>query len=89
MNKVEKYIQDYTRRCSNSVPLAANINGFESWLTPDHARKVAEIAREEAIEEACKWLEDNLIFDDDGHCYCDICSDLGLIKDFCDYLNSK
>jgi len=52
-SKVEKYIQDYTNKCSNK-------DGFSyvPWLTPDDARHVAEIAKEEVIEKAVEWFQD-------------------------------
>lgn len=54
--KVEEYIKNYTKRCSNE-------DGFDyvPWLTPDHARSVAQIARDEVIEEAVKWLRTNSV----------------------------
>jgi len=80
MNKAEKFIQDYTRNCSNEIlspyPRVNNdirrIDGepakeFSSWLTPDQARMAVEIAREEIY----KWLEENaanfVCLADDGH----------------------
>lgn len=60
MKAVEDYIKKYTRNYSNEIL----VNGDESytnipskgeyhpWLTPDHARSVAEIAREEITERA-------------------------------------
>ena len=64
MKEVEKFIQEYTRNCCNefsetkSYGLGGYISrkGFAPWLTPDQARKVAEIAREETIKEICEWL---------------------------------
>ena len=63
MKKVEQYIKDYTRNCSNLV-YKDTINGkefntYHEWLTPDHARRVAEIAREETIKEVCEWLDNH------------------------------
>lgn len=61
MSKAEKFIQDCTRNCSNNI--GAGFKGskytllYESWLTPDQARKAVEIEREEMIERACKWLQ--------------------------------
>ena len=65
MSKTEKFIQDYTRNCSNEIssPYPQIINDvrrfggepakeFSPWLTPDQARKAVEIAREEIYE----WL---------------------------------
>lgn len=55
MSRVEEYIENYTKRCSNE-------DGFDyvPWLTPDNARRAVEIAREEVIEEAVKWLNGNI-----------------------------
>ena len=66
MSKAEKFIQDYTRNCSNEIlspyPQINNdirrIDGepakeFSPWLTPDQARRAVEIAIEETIEKAC------------------------------------
>ena len=53
MSKAEKFIQDYTRNCSNEMesPLYANPKlNFYPWLTPDQARRAEEIAREEELE---------------------------------------
>ena len=55
----EEFIQDYTRTCSNEMesPLYANPKlNFYPWLTPDEARKAVEIAREEMLNEICKWI---------------------------------
>lgn len=52
MSKAEKFISDYTRNCSNEIVCGM----CEPWLTPDKARKAVEIAREEMIEKAAKWL---------------------------------
>ena len=52
MNKaVEDYIKKYTNQFSNE-------DGFDyiPWLTPDHARRVAQIAMEETIKQVCEWL---------------------------------
>lgn len=68
MSRAEKFIQDYTRNCSNAfadVNYAKDVKPkgvlkkvYLPWLTPDQARKAVEIAREEMIENACKWLKD-------------------------------
>lgn len=50
MKNVETYIQKHTH----------NRRGLVPWLTPDEAREVAKIAKEEVIEEAC-------------NAYCKIC----------------
>ena len=52
MSKAEKFIQNYTRNCSN-VFINPQLGGTEEnhpWLTPDQARKAVEIAREEELE---------------------------------------
>lgn len=59
MSKVEKYIENYTRNCSNEERITVGNNiryTRHPWLTPDHARAVAEIAREEVIDKAVTWL---------------------------------
>ena len=69
MSKAEKFIEDYTRKCSNEIsspyPQINNdvrkIDGepakeFSPWLTPDQARTAVEIAREEMIEKFCNLL---------------------------------
>ena len=61
MSKAEKFIEDYTRNCSN-VFINPQLGGTEEnhpWLTPDQARKAVEIAREEIYE----WLNNN-VFED-------------------------
>lgn len=67
MGKAEKFIQDYTRNCSNEI-IRNNNDSFTNipkkgeycpWLTPDEARKAVEIAREEMVEKAIKWVEYN------------------------------
>lgn len=59
---VEEYIEAYTRRCSNEYcnEIQELMGGpYAPWLTPDHARSVAVIAKEEAIKKAVEWLDDN------------------------------
>ena len=64
MSKAEEFIQNYTRNCSNEIIGGGWSNGefvhiFNPWLTPNQARKAVEIAREEMIEKAIKWVEYN------------------------------
>ena len=52
MDRVEKYIQDFTRGCSNELSTVEYSDGrkvteYHEWLTPDNARAIAQIAREE------------------------------------------
>ena len=70
MSNAEKFIQDCTRNCSNEIlrngdesftNIPRSKGEYHPWLTPDQTRKAVEIAREEMIEKACKWLEDNAI----------------------------
>ena len=53
MSKVEKFIQDCTRNCSNTE-YTQNVYkpSYQHWLTPDQARRAVEIAREEMVEKA-------------------------------------
>ena len=65
MSKAEKFIQEYTKNCSNEIIGGGWNNGefvhiFKLWLTPDEARRAVEIAREEIIEKVCKFLENDL-----------------------------
>ena len=48
MSKAEKFIDDYTRNCSNE--LEGGI--YHEWLTTDDAKCAVEIAKEEIYE----WL---------------------------------
>ena len=57
MSRAEKFIQDYTRNCSNEMAFKAYDGSklYHDWLTPCQALSAVEIAREEMIE----WLKDN------------------------------
>ena len=58
MSKAEKFIQDYTRNCSNEFePQKAPPSVYNPWLTPDQARRAVEIAREEELEYVKYQLE--------------------------------
>lgn len=61
MSKAEKFIQDYTRNCSNQSKWGVetpnkSIIYVQPWLTPDEARKAVEIAREEMLNKICEWI---------------------------------
>lgn len=56
MNKAEKFIEENTRNCYNYNSYAQDPI---PWLTPDDARMAVEIAKEEMIEKAIKWVEYN------------------------------
>ena len=65
MSKAEKFIQDYTRNCSNEIIVPTQdgnsyTKGYTHWLTPDEARKAVEIAMEEMLNEICEWIEENI-----------------------------
>ena len=74
MSKAEKFIQDYTRNCSNEIlfPYPQIINDvrriggeqakeFTPWLTPDEALRAVEIAKEEVRQEILKKAESLLV----------------------------
>jgi len=82
MGKAEKFIEDYTKNCSNAIydpyDTGDAITIYAPWLTPDQARKAVEIAREEMIEKFICWLKDN--FHDDAGLCC-IISDFDTTKE--------
>jgi len=60
----EDYISAYTRHCSNELVAVQVIDGkrvvsYHEWLTPENARSVALIAKENIIREAVLWLATN------------------------------
>ena len=64
MGKAEEFIKAKTRIGSNTTKgwcrNGVSIPSYSlPWLTPDQARKAVEIAREEMIERAIKWVEYN------------------------------
>ena len=70
-SKIEKYISDCTRNCSNELcsvedRYGKTIISYREWLTPDQALRAVEIAKEENIEKACKWLKSNICYDENG-----------------------
>lgn len=48
MSKAEKFIQNYTRNCSNECWDAEG--SYHPWLSIDETKKAVEIAREEELE---------------------------------------
>ena len=69
MSKAEKFIQDYTRNCSNEYDLPEcfengikRLKEYQPWITPDQARRAVEIAREETLLEVAAWINDTFIF---------------------------
>ena len=64
MSKAEEFIKAKTRIGSNTTKgwrrNGVSIPSYSlPWLTPDQAREAVEIAREELIEKAIKWVEYN------------------------------
>lgn len=59
----EEYIKAYTKTCSNQPSFVDGDKRpmFAPWLTPDHARNVAQITKEHMINKACEWLNSYLI----------------------------
>lgn len=62
MSKAEKFIQDYTKNCSNVEYIQGVYKSYQPWLTPDQARRAVEIAREEMIEKFYDWLKNNATY---------------------------
>ena len=59
MSKAEKFIQDYTRNCSNENGGWTDgdyVQIYQPWLAPDQARRAVEIAREETLQEVKEKL---------------------------------
>ena len=59
MSRAEKFIEDYTRGCSNELcavedRFGKKVISYHEWLTPEQARRAVEIEREELIEEVCE-----------------------------------
>ena len=60
MSKAGKFIQDYTRNCSNEFePQKAPPSVYNPWLTPDQARRAVEIARDELMENICQFIQEH------------------------------
>ena len=61
MSRAEKFIEDYTKNCSNiEYTKGYYPPSYQPWLTPDQARRAVEIAREEVIEKGIEFLKDHL-----------------------------
>lgn len=62
MSKARQFIKDCTRGCSNeTTPVGSFDHTYHEWLTPEQALAAVEIAREELIDKACEYLEENLL----------------------------
>lgn len=54
----EEYIKKYTKCCNNELINPQHRKPFyHEWLTPENARSVAIIAKENIIEKAVEWLQ--------------------------------
>ena len=62
MSRAKKFIDDYTRNCSNE--LGGGV--YHEWLTPDDALSAVEIAKEEVLLNVAEWIEDTFIFSKDA-----------------------
>ena len=63
-NKTKKYIQDYTKHCSNEITSLYDIcenhlNIYEGWLTVENAETACIIEREETLRSIIKWIRKN------------------------------
>lgn len=60
MGKAEKFIEDYTRNCSNEMAFKNNDGSklYHPWLTPDQALSAVEIARGEMADKVIGWIEE-------------------------------
>ena len=73
MSKAEKFIQDYTKKCSNEIIVEQDehykvVDGYHPWLTPDQAKEAVKIAKEEMIEKACEYVDGLIeLLNDHGH----------------------
>lgn len=62
MTKAEQFIKDCTSFCSNGLSTLDSMTlgyDYNPWLTPEQALGAVEVAREELIDKACRWLKDN------------------------------
>ncbi len=63
MSKAEKFIEDYTKSCSNELIAVESRAGkevvsYHDWLTPDQALRAVEIERKELVEKAIGWIKE-------------------------------
>lgn len=88
MSKAEQTIKNSTRNWSNALCSVEDRNGkkvfsYYQWLTPDAALEAVRIAREEVIEEAVKWLNNNT------SPYFTVIRDPSTLTTVVDFLNEK
>ena len=51
----QKFIKEYTKYCSNEL----TFGGHAPWLSPENALMAVDLAREELIKKAQKWLKEH------------------------------
>lgn len=96
MDKAEKFIEDYTRNCSNELcavedRFGKKVISYHEWLTPEQALAAIEIAKEELIEKACEWLS-NVSIEDMTYKYNNFDTSEGwykFIDDFKNYIEGE
>lgn len=57
----EEFIKEYTNNCSNELCAVEDRYGkkvlsYREWLTPEQALRAVELAREEIIDKAYKYI---------------------------------
>lgn len=53
----EEFIKEYTMGCSNDItPIGNYDHTYQEWLTPEQALRAVELAREEMIDKAYKYI---------------------------------
>ena len=53
----EEFIKEYTMGCSNDItPIGDYDHIYQEWLTPEQALRAVELAREEMIDKAYKYI---------------------------------
>ncbi len=84
MSKARKFIEDYTRTCSNELIGCiggAYVPKYQPWITPDQALRAVELAREDAVDDICDWLRKCL------PSYIVYCNDSGVLKGTEEFIN--
>lgn len=59
MNKSKEFIKSHTHYGSNKM--IASSNEYHEWLTPEQALRAIEIEREELVDRAWEWVENNVL----------------------------
>jgi uncharacterized Fe-S cluster protein YjdI len=92
MSNVEKFIEEHTRNCSNSIQCYdGDCNPqviYKPWLTPDQVRKAVEIAKEEMMEDITIFLEGAHEYTDNKVLQMQYDNE-GLIRDFREFVQNK